>query len=444
MYIKKYYLESLGCAKNQVDSELMMSFLERKNWVPAKDPGEAELIIVNTCGFIEPAREESIDTILSFRKLYPDKKILMTGCLVQRYASELYDDLKEADGFFGNNFLQDIDRVASSVLEGKREIFLGDKERISEEQYRIERKRLLSFPGSAYVKISEGCNNRCTYCSIPIIRGDLKSRSIESVIIEIEHLLEIGIRELNIIAQDLASFGKDRNTNFMELMKRISEIKGDFWVRLLYFHPDNFEKEILSLMKNDPRFLPYFDLPFQHAAKKILKKMGRRGDGEEYLKLISLIRNTLPGAVIRSTFLVGFPGETKEDFKELVDFQKRAELDWLGVFTYSREEGTPAYGFRKRVPEKVALSRKSEIERLQVGISERRLERFVGANLDILVEEEVREEGLFIGRAYIDAPEVDGAVVFRTSSSVRPGELIRCRITGRAGFDLEAVDEGYS
>jgi ribosomal protein S12 methylthiotransferase len=298
------------------------------------------------------------------------------------------------------------------------------------------------------VKISEGCDNRCSFCSIPLIRGPLRSRSIADVGAECRSLLDRGIRELNIIGQDIASYGKDRpgGGGLGALLEAIAALPGKFWVRLLYLHPDHIPLSILDLMRGDPRFLPYFDIPIQHASGPLLRAMNRRGDGEAYLELIGRIRSVLPDAVIRSTFLTGFPGETGEDFKLLLDFQERAALDWMGCFTYSREEDTPAYAMGKRVPRRTALERKRILEERQQGISEGRMERFPGRELEVLVEEKFEKSGedpretaggLYLGRAYCQAPEVDGAVLIFSRGPLNPGSLVRCRIRSRTGIDLE-------
>jgi ribosomal protein S12 methylthiotransferase len=301
------------------------------------------------------------------------------------------------------------------------------------------------------VKIAEGCANRCTYCAIPLIRGDLASRTRPQILEEIRGLRDRGARELILIAQDLGSFGVDRGgersggrsgagsaerSGELELLLReIGSLPGDFWVRLLYIHPDHFPFGILPLFEADPRFLPYFDLPFQHASPGILRAMGRKSDPGANLALLETIRARLPSAVIRSTFLVGFPGESAEDFERLLDFQERARLDWLGAFTYSREEETPAYSMKSRVSKKIAEERKAGVERRQIPITDRSLEAQVGRTLEVLVEERVEGEGMSIGRSYLQAPDVDGLVVVH--ASLVPGTMARVRITRRNGVDLE-------
>ncbi len=335
---KKFYLENLGCSKNQVDAEVMIASLGKEGWEYVSSSDDAELIIVNTCGFIEAAKQESIDTVMSLRENYPEKKILLAGCFAQRYGSKLLDKLPEIDGVFGNLNLEMVTSAVSSVVKGERSALLP-----LEGSSRPERKRLLSFPGTAYVKISEGCNHRCSYCAIPLIRGNLRSRSVESILAEIRGLLDKGVIEINLIAQDLSALGTEKKEkDFVRLLKEISSLEGNFWIRLLYIHPDNFPLELTDIVNSDKRILPYFDIPFQHASAKILRKMGRKGNSSNYLELISAIRDRIPGAVIRSTFMVGFPGEDSSARKDLLNFQERLRLTG-SVFLYIPERMIPGH-----------------------------------------------------------------------------------------------------
>lgn len=434
----KFYIESLGCAKNQVDSEVLLHTLQENGWSYVRQAEDADLIIVNSCGFIQPAKQETIETVLAFREAYPDKKVLLAGCFAQRYGNELHEQLPEADGIFGNHDLRQIETVSQEVMEGRRPITLPDW------QYSpAYRSKLFSFPGSAYVKISEGCNHRCSFCAIPLIRGPLKSSPIEDMLRQIRELLHQGIVEINLIAQDLAAYGSDRgNPDFPLLLRKIGELQGDFWVRLLYIHPDNFPIEILSIMKDDPRIIPYFDVPFQHAATRVLKRMGRSGTAAEYLRLIEKIRGELPDAIIRSTLMTGFPGEGRREFKELQKFQQDAQFDWAGVFVFSREEGTRAFsmgsGLGDRLISRRAQARKDSLEKEQSQISAGRMDRFVDRTLRVLVEEEVPEESMALGRAYLHAPEVDGTAIV-LSNSLKPGRWTDMRVVKRNNFDIEVV-----
>jgi ribosomal protein S12 methylthiotransferase len=424
-----FTIESLGCAKNQVDSEQLIAHLESAGlqWVP--EPERAEAVIVNTCGFITSAKEESIRTALELKSRFPGKKILLAGCLVARYGEELTRALGELDGFVGLRDPQGLERL---LRAGAAPASLPAAPPSSPPP-----RHLLSYPGSAYLKIAEGCGNRCSYCAIPLIRGPLASRPREEVVREAADLLASGVRELVLIAQDLASYGMDRSegSELPDLLRELLRLPGEFWLRCLYIHPDHFPEQLLELA-TDPRLLPYFDLPFQHASPAVLRRMGRRGSAESYLALVDRIRRALPRAALRSTFLVGFPGESEEDFRLLLDFQRRAELDWAGFFTYSREEGTAAFELGPRVAHRTAEERQRGLERAQADITARRLDRHVGSELDVLIEEPVRGEALALGRSYLQAPEVDGLLVVK-ADGLEAGRLYRVRVDRRNGVDLE-------
>jgi ribosomal protein S12 methylthiotransferase len=299
----------------------------------------------------------------------------------------------------------------------------------------------LSFPGCAYVKISEGCDNNCAFCAIPLIRGSLRCRTVADIVDECRGLLARGIHELCVIGQDIGSY-RSGDAGLPELLNAIAGLEGNFWVRLLYIHPDNFPLQILDLMERDRRFLPYFDIPFQHASPGILAAMNRRGSAETYLSLVAAIRRRIPASVIRTTFLLGFPGETDADFAALLDFQQKLCADWLGCFAYSREENTPACAMKGQVAQKTAARRQRQVEARQIPITEKSVERFIGENLDVLLEERFEGgegEPLWLGRLYCHAPEVDGAaIVTGAAMTAQAGDVIPCTVTARrGGFDLE-------
>ena len=449
-----YFLDLFGCVKNQVDAENMMAILNETGWAATDNAENADLIIVNSCGFIESAKKESINAVLAWRKLYPGKKILLAGCLAQRYAKELAEILPEADGFFGVDDPGGIAKAAGETMRAALSNRLAND--TPPDELRPGTRPLLSLPGSAYVKISEGCDNRCSFCAIPLIRGGLKSRPPMDIIEECKALLGRGIKELCLIGQDTGSYGLEAansSTGFPDgfgdglsgLMEALSKLEGDFWVRILYIHPDHFPLPILDIMERDRRFLPYFDIPFQHASEKLLKAMNRRGNAERYLELVETLRRRIEDAVIRTTFMTGFPGETEEDFALLLDFQKKAKLDWVGCFAYSREENTEAYKMKSRVAKKVAAERKRIVEETQVSITEQQMERFIDRTINVLVEERFEpqdpsagETSLYLGRLPCQAPEVDGSTVIFTSVPLKTGTIIPCRIVARAGIDLEA------
>jgi ribosomal protein S12 methylthiotransferase len=439
----KFFIDQHGCAKNQVDGEEIAARLEDAGYEYVASGEEADLIIVNTCGFIESAKRESIDATLAVKALWPDKKVLVAGCLAQRYPEALMDDMAEVDGVFGNADLSLVTEAVGKTMTGDREAIVPAQPKAISDGYYI-RRRLFDFPGVAYVKVTEGCNNRCAYCAIPLIRGDLRSRSIADVRNECRNLIQSGIYEINLIGQDLGAYGWDlaareengAKTDLPDLLEALSSLEGDFRIRVLYIHPDHFPKEIFKVMARDPRILPYFDLPFQHASEPILRAMNRTGSIRKYLDLVAMIRASLPESMIRCTFLVGFPGETEEDFKVLQAFQAEAKPDWMGVFAYSREEGTPAYSMKGRIGKKTAAERRKLVESAQETITPERLRRFIGSEVEVIAEESVEGSELSLCRAWMQAPEVDGFTVVK--GFVAPGQRARVKIVAVNGVDFEA------
>jgi ribosomal protein S12 methylthiotransferase len=444
---KTFYIENLGCAKNQVDGEALAAVLEDSGWLAVRQAEDALCIIVNTCGFIDAAKKQSIDTILAFRGLYPGKKILAAGCLAERYGNELFASLPEADGVFGNRDLGRIAGFAGGLVSPDKK---NGRAVLLPRLYGSlpPRKMVSSLPGAVYIKAAEGCDNRCAFCAIPLIRGGLRSRPESDIAAEIRAFAGRGVGEFNIVAQDLGAYGTDGRggARLPALLRSILALPGDYRLRLLYIHPEHFPAEILELCARDKRLLPYFDLPFQHASPAILGAMGRKAGMEENLRLIENIRAASADAVIRSTFLLGFPGETEKDFQTLLDFQQQAAFDWLGCFTYSPEEGTPARDLHRkkalRVPVGTARARKKLVEEAQIPITEKRLGRFVGSRADLLVEEQVAGENLVLARAWFQAPEVDGLTVLHPEAGrppPAPGSRVWAKIIRRNNFDLEAV-----
>ena len=442
------YIENLGCAKNQVDAEVMACSLASDGWILTDDASQADLILVNTCGFIESAREESINTFFELRELNPKARIIVSGCLAQRYGQELSEQLPEADGVFGNRDLKLINSFVGSLEKGneegngKTELLVPEYPDPDSEFY--GRDKLFNYPGSAYLKISEGCNHRCGFCAIPIIRGGLRSRSMESILDEARTLVARGVREINLIAQDLAAYGTDQGgkSRFPELLQKITDIPGDFKVRMLYIHPDAFPYGLLDMIKANPKIMPYFDIPIQHASEKLLRPMKRMGNAESYTAMVNRIREALPECVIRTTIMLGFPGETDADFDLVYDFVKNNRFNWMGSFVYSREEGTYAWDLTDEETHlalsKVAAKRQKKLEKLQEKITAQRLQEFVGKEYDVLIEELIEGEDLAIGRFWAQAPEVDGLTVVM-GRGMEPGKVYRCGITKVNGVDLEAV-----
>lgn len=467
--ILTFFLDQHGCAKNQVDGELIVSRLLNLGLKQIFDLKSADLIIVNSCGFIESAKKESLDAVCSAKKEYSNAKILLCGCLAERYSNQLKDALPEADAIFGNGDLSKLDNIIAQLKESKRPVEVYKQEGVC----CGNRKVFLGFRGSAFVKITEGCSNHCSFCAIPLIRGELRSRVSSEIVNEIKELIQQGIVEINLIGQDLAAYGTGSGDNVFGngksklpeidsdginqgtketsalslLLDEISNIKGNFVVRLLYIHPDHFNRDVLVRIKKDSRILPYFDIPFQSGDDSVIKSMNRKGSMREYERLVKDIRAELPDAVLRTTFLTGFPGETKESAENTVEFLKKINSDWSGCFPYSKEEDTPAFSMKKQVPIKESKRRSDELVKLQSEITKRSLSKWVGQELDVLIEEVVEgEDGLAIGRAWFQAPDVDGSVVVRyekendiQNKAVSSGRFVKVKVVASSDVDLDAV-----
>ena len=435
------YIENLGCAKNQVDAEVILTRLMNEGYVSVNDPKEATLILVNSCGFIEAARKESLESFFELRSANQEAKVVFSGCLAQRYAQTLDLQLSEADGIFGNRDLTKINEFVRRLYKEGRVVDTPPYPQIEEAE---KREKLFNFPNSAYLKTSEGCNHNCRYCAIPLIRGPLRSRSFDLIVQEAKELVAKGVREINLIAQDLAAYGTDKTkeSQFLTLLKALVAIEGSFKIRLLYIHPDFFPLKLIDFISENEKLVPYFDIPFQHASKEVLKMMGRKGDGATYLDLIKKIRAKIPHAAIRSTFLLGFTNENEKTFKELLEFVKEAQLDWAGTFIYSKEDGTPAFNDSKSLSHKIRVKKaakwQKELEKIQQEITQNRLKRFVGTKQFVLIEELIENEDLAIGRTIYQAPEIDGLTVVM-GHSLQAGSVIECGIREVRGIDLEAV-----
>jgi len=462
--LTKFFIDQHGCAKNQTDGELLVGYLVKNGYEFTRNPDEADFIIVNSCGFIQSAKKESIDAVYSIKNNYPSAKIILSGCLAERYSQMLYESMPELDGVFGNGDVSKIVEFMNSMQKQDRKVE-------SYEQTGVcggDRPVLFNFPSSAYVKITEGCSNHCSFCAIPLIRGELRSRPVNEIIEEIKTLINDGIYEINLIGQDLAAFGTESGyksdipgsengfsiSPLAQLFKKISELSGDFIVRPLYIHPDHFNLDILEVMKKDSRFLPYFDIPFQSGDDNIILAMNRTGTGKKYIELIQSIRNMFPEAVLRTTFLTGFPGETDKAAENTLEFLKAIQPDWSGCFPYSREEDTPAYKMKGKVSEKVAQKRAALLEETQSEITVKKLEKYIGNEYKVLVEEIIQldqenaedtSEGLAIGRGWFQAPDVDGSIVIRYDldskdevDSVKPGNVVSVKVIASTGVDLDA------
>ena len=413
---------SLGCSKNLVDTEMMIGLFKKNNHEIVNDPSQAEIIVINTCGFIEPAKEEAINTILEMAKYKEEncKYLIVTGCLVERYKDDLIKAIPEVDLFIKfseyDSIWKQIDNLINSqTKEGKLE-FLD---------------RVISTGKNyAYIRIAEGCNNFCTFCAIPYIRGRYASRKIEDIIEEAKKLAKEGYKELIVIAQDTTKYGVDiyGKPKLAELLHELSKIEGIEWIRFLYAYPETITDELIEEVKNNNKICKYFDIPMQHISDNILKKMNRKSTGESIRKLIVKLRENIPGVVIRSTLMVGFPGETEEDFNEMYEFVKWAKLDKLGCFTYSKEEGTAAYKMENQVHPMTKKRRYNKIMSLQQKISEENMKNHLGKTLKVLVE------GNGIGRTYMDVPDIDGVTYIKGKCELN--SFVDCKITDIKEYDL--------
>ena len=440
----KINIVTLGCSKNKVDSERLAASLSHCYDIMHDSDKKSDVVIINTCGFIGDAKEESIDTILEYaelRKANKIKKLYVMGCLSQRYRKELQNEIHEVDGFFG---VESVSLIAEDILKTER-LKDAETQRLGDSvTLKYNHERVLSTPSHyAYLKISEGCNRRCAFCAIPLIRGEHVSVPMEDLIKEAELLAKKGVKELILIAQDLTYYGRDIDGQFhiVELVKRLLEIKEFEWIRLHYGYPQGFPDELLDLMNNEPRICNYIDLPLQHISTPILKNMRRGVDKEQTINFVKNARNRVPGIAFRTTFIVGFPGETEEQFEELCDFVKEMKFERAGVFAYSAEEGTPAYEMEDDVPEEVKQERVDTIMAIQQNISLETNERRVGSTEKVLID---RIEGdYYIGRTQYDSPEVDDEILISTEDAeLNAGDFVNVRLTKADYFDIygEIVD----
>ncbi|MBQ5716524.1 MAG: 30S ribosomal protein S12 methylthiotransferase RimO [Clostridia bacterium] len=436
---KKIGMVSLGCPKNQVDAEIMLYRLKEAGYEITGNEGEADLVIVNTCGFIEDAKREAIDNILELGQLKEDgslKGLIVTGCLAERYKNEVIDEMPEIDALLGIGCNADIVSVVERVLSGEKGIALfAEKEKLD-----MDSDRILATPRyTAYLRVADGCDNCCTYCTIPSIRGHFRSRTMESVLDEANRLAKRGVRELVVIAQDTTRYGEDIYGKLMlaELLNKLCEIDGIEWIRILYAYPERITDELLDTMASQPKIMKYIDIPIQHCNGEVLRNMNRRGDRRSLTELIAKIRAKMPDVAIRTTLITGFPGETEEQFTELCEFVNEIGFDRLGCFAYSAEEGTPAAEMDNQC-EKSVKERRAEVimnDQLRI-ISEKNQEK-IGKTLDILVEGYDNYIRCCFGRSYADAPEID-AKIFFAPSSPRPseGDIVKVEIFDTIEYDL--------
>lgn len=439
---------SLGCPKNLVDSETMLGLIHEENYEITNDPSEAEIIIVNTCGFIESAKEESINTILQmaeYKESGSCKYIIVTGCLSQRYAEELFNELPEADAIAGVEVYDEIGSIIKRVMNGERFIMLErSKPDVIYTSKETFLPRILTTPSyTAYLKIAEGCDNCCSYCAIPKIRGPYRSKPMEQVLKEAKALADNGVKELIVVAQDTTRYGEDLPGGKLllaDLLKELNKIESLKWIRVMYCYPNNFTDELIETFASLDKVCKYVDLPLQHASNRLLASMNRYDTREEVETLLAKLRKRIPGIVIRTTFIVGFPGETDADFEELKEFVEQQRFENAGVFAYSQEEGTVAGAMPNQIPDEIKQERYHELMALQAQISEEIHKDTEGKTLEVLVEGiEEDGSGLHYGRSYREAPDIDGLVFIENPGDIKPGCFVKVNIL--QGFTYESVGE---
>lgn len=438
----KVFFETLGCAKNQVDTEVMIGLLDQNSYILTPDAGEADIIAVNTCGFIESAKAESIETILELSAYKTEGKcqmLIVTGCLAERYAEELRQEIPEIDVFVGTGSFDEIIPIIDKALKKEANASAMIEKSSIDKDFSENLPRILMTPAyMAYLKIAEGCNNCCTYCIIPKLRGKYRSRKFEDVVTEAQTLVSKGVRELIIIAQDITRFGEDLcgELKLADLLYELNKIEGLKWIRLQYCYPDVVDDKLIEAIAKCEKVAKYIDIPIQHCNDFMLKRMNRTTSKASIVSLINKLRVAVPGISIRSTLIAGFPGETEEIYQELLDFVKEMRLDRLGAFAYSLEENTAAANLPDHLEEDVKAERRDGILELQQKISTELMYQRVGQELDVLIEELVPGESIYVGRSMYDAPDIDGVVYVHTERSLKVGQFVKVKITDAMEYDL--------
>ena len=430
---------SLGCDKNLVDSEVMLGLLDEKGYQIVDDETQADIIVVNTCCFIHDAKEESIQTILDMGQYKTEgklKALIVTGCLAQRYKQEIIDEIPEVDAVLGTTAYDKIVETIEETLKNNGHIVeLTDVDALP----LVDTKRMVTTGGHfAYLKIAEGCDKHCTYCIIPKIRGNYRSVPMERLVKEAEGLAKQGVKELILVAQETTLYGKDiyGEKSLHKLLKELCKINGIQWIRILYCYPEEIYDELIRVMKEEPKICHYLDLPIQHANDQILKRMGRRTSKQQLVDIVHKLREEIPDIALRTTLITGFPGETKEQHEELMEFVDEMEFDRLGVFTYSPEEDTPASTMPDQIDEEVKEDRQAEIMELQQEIVFDQAEDMIGREVLVMIEGKVADENAYVGRTYKDAPNVDGLIFINTDAELMSGDFAKVRVTGAVEYDL--------
>lgn len=426
---KKIGMVSLGCPKNQVDAEIMLSKLQNGGFEIVNDPAEADLIIVNTCAFIESAKKESIESILdmaSYKEDYPSVRLLVTGCLAERYRSEIFEEIPEVDGVIGIGADNDICEICDKILSFEKVEEYPPKENLC-----FDGDRILTTPSySAYIKIAEGCSNNCTYCAIPSIRGAYRSRPAESILAEAEKLAKDGVKELIVVAQDTTRYGEDlygRNA-LSPLLRSLCKIEGIEWIRLLYLYPERIDDALIDTIAEEDKIVKYMDIPVQHCSERVLKRMNRQGNRQSLTDLFNKIRERIPDVTLRTTFIAGFPGETEEEFEELCDFVSEMKFERMGCFAYSEEEGTPAARLDGMLSEEERVRRADIVNDLQSEILDSVNESLIGKELSAIVEDYDGYTDSYYGRTVMDAPEIDTQICFTCGYELNDGDIVTVEI----------------
>lgn len=429
---------SLGCDKNLVDSEVMLGLLAQKGHQMVDSEEEADVIVVNTCCFINDAKEESIQTILEMAEYKKDgsiKALIVTGCLAQRYKQEIMDEIEEVDAVLGTTSYDKIVEVIEEALQGHKTLELTDIDALPS----VDSKRLVTTGGHfAYLKIAEGCDKHCTYCIIPKIRGNFRSVPMERLIKEATDLVEQGVKEIILVAQETTLYGKDLygEKSLHILLRKLCEIGGLRWIRILYCYPEEITDELIQVIKEEDKICKYLDIPIQHASDGVLKRMGRRTSKQQLIDTVKKLREEISGIALRTTLITGFPGETEEQHEELMEFVDEMEFDRLGVFTYSPEEDTPAATMPEQIEESVKEDRQAELMELQQEIAFDLAERMIGKEVIVMFEGKVADENVYVGRTYMDAPNVDGLIFVETNEELMSGDFAKVKITGALEYDL--------
>lgn len=434
----KILFVSLGCDKNLVDSEMMLGMLQEKGFSFTDDEAEADIVVVNTCCFIGDAKEESINTLLEMAQLKENgqiKALIAAGCLAQRYKEEIQKEIPEVDAIVGTTAIDSIVAAVEEVLEGRKSNHYADLNA----KPVTDKKRIVTTGGHfAYLKIAEGCNKRCTYCIIPKVRGNYRSVPIENLLKEASKLAEGGVKELILVAQETTLYGVDLygEKSLPKLLHELAQIPGIYWIRILYCYPEEITEDLIRVIKEEPKVCNYLDIPIQHASDRILRRMGRKTDQADLRRIIGKLREEIPDICLRTTLITGFPGETQEDFEELLDFVDEMEFDRLGVFPYSQEEDTPAAEMEDQIPEEIKVERQSQVMELQQEIAFEKAEDMVGRVLTVMVEGKITDEDAYVTRTYRDAPNVDGYLFLNTTATLMTGDFVKVLVTDSNEYDL--------